>query len=250
MFLFQHTPDSEPGSLSYMLGCVGHGLAIAVDVHQDEVDLYLEKAAEKGVRIIYVIDTHVHADHFTGGLELAKRSGGEYCLHQYSAAQCSFNPLADGQVIQAGNVHAQVIYTPGHTEDSICLIVTDKSRCDEPWFVMTGHTLFVGSVGRPDLQGRELEMVNKLYESIHTKLLVLPDYMEILPGAQAGSVCGSGISGKPASTIGYEKRDNLALSMSKADFVKTVLGAMLPYPDGMNNIIRFNVNPIQPLAEV
>ena len=139
-----------------------------------------------------------------------------------------------------------MIYTPGHTDDSISLIVTDKSRCDEPWFVVTGHTLFVGSVGRPDLRGREEEMVDKLYESIHTKLLVLPDYMEILPGAQAGSVCGAGISGKPVSTIGFEKRYNPTLSMSKADFVKTVLGAMLPYPEGMNKIIRFNVNPIKP----
>ncbi|MFA6699362.1 MAG: MBL fold metallo-hydrolase [Thiomicrospira sp.] len=245
MFLFQHTPDSEPGSLSYMMGCISQGLAIAVDVHQDEVDLYLEKAAQKGVKIAYVIDTHVHADHFTGGFELAQRSGGEYCLHQDSPAQCAFSPLANGQVIQAGNVHAQVIYTPGHTDDSISLIVTDKSRCDEPWFVVTGHTLFVGSVGRPDLRGREEEMVDKLYESIHGKLLVLPDYMEILPGAQAGSVCGAGISGKPVSTIGFEKRHNPTLRMSKADFVKTVLGAMLPYPEGMDKIIRFNVNPIK-----
>ena len=243
MFLFQHTPDSEPGSLSYMLGCVGQGLAIAVDVHQDEVDLYLEKAAQKAVKIACVIDTHVHADHFTGGLELAKRAGGEYCLFKDSPAQCDFTPLADGQVIEAGNVHAQVLHTPGHTEDSICLLVTDKSRCDEPWFLVSGHTLFVGSVGRPDLRGREQEMVVKLYDSIHNKLLVLPDYLEILPGAQAGSVCGAGISGKPVSTIGFEKRHNPTLSMSREDFKKTVLGAMLPYPEGMDKIIAFNANP-------
>lgn len=243
MFLFQHTPASEPGSLSYMLGCIGQGLAIAVDVHQDEVDIYLETAAQKGVKIAYVVDTHVHADHFSGGLELAKKAGGVYALHKDSPAQCDFMPLEDGQILQAGNVDAQVIYTPGHTEDSISLIVTDQSRCDEPWFVLTGHTLFVASVGRPDLRGREQEMADKLFDSIHQKLLVLPDYMEILPGAQAGSVCGAGISGKAVSTIGFEKRHNPNLSLDKPEFIKAVLGAMLPYPEDMDKIITFNVNP-------
>ncbi|HEY9018918.1 MBL fold metallo-hydrolase [Thiomicrospira sp.] len=244
MFLFQHTPDSEPGSLSYMLGCVGQGLAIAVDVHQDEVDLYLEKAAQKGVKIAYVVDTHVHADHYTGGAELAKRAGGKYCLHQDSPAQCEFMPLAENQIIEAGNVHAQVLYTPGHTEDSISLLVTDKSRCDEAWFVITGHTLFVGSVGRPDLRGREEEMANKLYDSIQQKLLTLPDYMEILPGAQAGSVCGAGISGKAVSTIGFEKRYNPSLSLDKVAFVKQLTSTILPYPEDMQKIIGFNVKPL------
>ncbi|SFR52807.1 MBL fold metallo-hydrolase [Thiomicrospira sp. ALE5] len=243
MFLFQHTPDSEPGSLSYMLGCVGQGLAIAVDVHQDEVDLYLEKAAQKGVKIAYVIDTHVHADHFTGGLELAKRAGGEYCLFKDSPAQCDFTPLADGQIIEAGNVHAQVLHTPGHTEDSISLLVTDQSRCDEPWFLVSGHTLFVGSVGRPDLHGKEEILADALFDSLHQKILPLADYLEILPGAQAGSVCGAGISGKPVSTIGFEKRHNPTLGLSRDAFVTHVKSTILPQPEGMDKIIAFNANP-------
>jgi glyoxylase-like metal-dependent hydrolase (beta-lactamase superfamily II) len=245
MFLFQHTPASEPGSLSYLLGCVGQGLGIAVDVHQDEVDLYLEMAAQKGIKIAYVIDTHVHADHYTGGFELAQRSGGHYALHKDSPAKCAFMPLKDNQIVKAGNVEVQVLYTPGHTDDSITLLVTDRSRADEPWFVVTGHTLFVGSVGRPDLHGREEEMADKLYDSIHGRLLPLPDTMEILPGAQAGSVCGAGISGKPMSTLGFEKRYNPTLKLARAEFVKQVAGTVLPPPEELKKIVAFNLNPAQ-----
>jgi len=243
MFLFQHTPASEPGSLSYLLGCVGQGLGIAVDVHQDEVDLYLEIADQKGIQIAYVVDTHVHADHYTGGYELAQRSGGQYALHKNSPAQCLFKPLEDHQIVKAGNVEVEVIYTPGHTEDSISLVVTDRSRADEPWFLVTGHTLFVGSVGRPDLKGRATEMANQLYDSIHGRILTFPDTMEILPGAQAGSVCGAGISGKPMSTLGFEKRYNPTLKLDKAAFVERVVGAVLPAPEGLKKIVAYNLNP-------
>lgn len=108
---------------------------------------------------------------------------------------------------------------------------------------MSGHTLFVGSVGRPDLQGREVEMAGKLYDSIHNRILPLPDIMEILPGAQAGSVCGAGISGKPMSTIGFEKRYNPTLKLSREDFIKQVAGTVLPEPDAMKGIVAANLNP-------
>lgn len=245
MFLFQHTPNSEPGSLSYLLGCVGQGLGIAVDVHQDEVDTYLDIAAKKGIQIAYVIDTHVHADHLTGGYELAQRSGGEYALFESSPAKCDFLPLTDGKIVKAGNVEVEVLHTPGHTEDSITLKVTDRSRADEAWFLVTGHTLFVGSVGRPDLHGREKEMAAKLYDSIHEKILTLPDTMEILPGAQAGSVCGAGISGKPMSTLGFEKRYNPTLRLRREDFIEQVGGTELPDIAEIKEIVAFNLNPHQ-----
>jgi glyoxylase-like metal-dependent hydrolase (beta-lactamase superfamily II) len=154
-------------------------------------------------------------------------------------------PLKDNQIVKAGNVEVQVLYTPGHTDDSITLLVTDRSRADEPWFVVTGHTLFVGSVGRPDLHGREEEMADKLYDSIHGRLLPLPDTMEILPGAQAGSVCGAGISGKPMSTLGFEKRYNPTLKLARAEFVKQVAGTVLPPPEELKKIVAFNLNPAQ-----
>ena len=244
MFLFQNTPQSEPGSLSYLLGCISQGLAIAVDVHKDEVELYLELAKSKGLKIAYVIDTHVHADHYSGGYELAQRSNGQYALHTSSPAKCPFTPLKDGQILEAGNVTIEVMHTPGHTEDSITLMVTDRSRTDDPWFLITGHTLFVGSVGRPDLHGREQEMAEQLHNSIYHRILPLPDTMEILPGAQAGSVCGAGISGKPSSTLGFEKRYNPTLRLSREEFIKQVASTALPAPKEIQKILAYNMNPI------
>lgn len=113
-----------------------------------------------------------------------------------------------------------VLHTPGHTPDSVCLLVRDLRRGDEPWFVMTGDTLFVGAIGRPDLAGMEREMAAQLYDSLHQKLLTLPADLEIYPGHQAGSACGVGLSGKPASTIGFEKRWNAALTLEKSAFVE------------------------------
>jgi len=244
MFLFQNTPQSEPGSLSYLLGCISQGLAIAVDVHQDEIELYLELAKNKGLKIAYVIDTHVHADHYTGGYELAQRSHGQYALHTSSPAKCSFTPLIDGQILEAGNIKIEIIHTPGHTEDSITLMVTDRSRTDDPCFLITGHTLFVGSVGRPDLHGREQEMAEQLHNSIYHRILPLPDTMEILPGAQSGSVCGAGISGKPSSTLGFEKRYNPTLRLSREEFIKQVASTALPAPKEIQKILAYNMNPI------
>ena len=121
--------------------------------------------------------------------------------------------------------------------------MTDRSRADEPWFLLTGHTLFVGSVGRPDLKGRAKEMANELYDSIHGRMLTLPDTLEILPGAQAGSVCGAGISGKPMSTLGFEKRYNATLQLDKEKFIEQVVGAVLPAPEAMKQIVAYNLNP-------
>lgn len=240
MFFIQRPAPSDPSSLAYFFGCSGKGHSIAVDIHAEDVDWCLEQAAKQGVQIDYIIDTHIHADHLSGGRELAQRSGGYYCLHENSAAQFDFSPLQDGQVLEIGNVSVQVLHTPGHTLDSLCLLVTDKRRSAEPWFALTGHTLFVGSAGRPDLRGEEERMGGLLHDSLFHKLLNLPEHLEIYPGAQAGSVCGAGISGKPSSTIAFEKRFNSTLLSDKTAFVAAILANLPPEPVGMLELLRRN----------
>lgn len=239
---FKQLPTKE-ASLSYFFGCAGHGLAVAVDVVAGDEDWFIEQAAQANVRITHVIDTHVHADHYSGGRELAKRVGAPYCLHEASRRFVKFEhaSLADNQVLDLGNVKIKVLHTPGHTLDSMCLLVTDARRGEEPWFVITGDTLFVGAVGRPDLAGREQEMAGTLFDSLHAKLLSLPNELEIYPGHQAGSACGVGLSGKPSSTIGFEKRWNPSLSLDRDAFIRDLTTNIPPRPTDMDLIVATNI---------
>ena len=169
--------------------------------------------------------------------------GAPYCLHESDKGlvKFEFEPLSDDQSLNLGNVNVEVLHTPGHTPDSICLLVTDMRRGELPWFVITGDTLFVGSTGRPDLLGREREMAAQLYDSIHAKLLHLSNEVEIFPGHQAGSVCGAGLSGKPSSTIGFEKRWNQGLSMNKEAFVEKLVNEIPPRPAEMDKMVAANI---------
>lgn len=241
MFVVQREVPSDPSSISYLMGCISQSKAIAVDVHLEDVDWFISQAKTKGVEITSVIDTHVHADHYSGGKALSKRTGAQYMLHQSSQVNFDFIGLCDEEVITAGNVEVKVLYSPGHTLDSICLLVTDHSRSANPWFLLSQHTLFVGSVGRPDLRGREKEMAALLYDTLHNKLLTLDSHIEILPGAKAGSVCGAGISGKPSSTIGFEKQNNPILKLSKTSFIAEVISNLPPSPANMSEVILANI---------
>ena len=192
------------------------------------------------MRITHVIETHIQADHPSGGRELAKKIGAFYCLHKDCGASFDFQPLADGDEIVCGNVITRVLHTPGHTSESICLLVTDKTRGPEPWFLLTGDTLFVGSVGRPDLPGNAEENARKLFESLHQKILSLPDFLEIYPAHFSGSVCGKGLSGKASSTLTFEKRFNRFLTMPEDEFVSAIATVLDPKPATMLETIARN----------
>jgi glyoxylase-like metal-dependent hydrolase (beta-lactamase superfamily II) len=229
----------ETGCAAYLFGCGSVGPCAVVDAHEEDVDAYLDFAASKGMRITHVIDTHVHADHRSGGVALAKKAGAVYGLHASADVAVPFEPLRDGQHIELGNTRITVLHTPGHTPESISLVVTDLRRGADPWFVLTGDTLFVGAVGRPDLPGRARENASELYDSIHDKLLTLPGDLELYPAHFSGSACGAGMSGKPSSTIAFEKRFNPLLGMSREDFIEA-LSDVPPKPEAMEQIIRIN----------
>lgn len=237
--IFKPWYSFETGCAAYLFGCAGQGKCAVVDAHEEEVEAYLAFAASKGMRITHVFDTHVHADHRSGGPALAKQAGALYCLHESANVALPFEPLRDGQEVELGNTRVKVLHTPGHTPESVSLVVTDLRRGDEPWFVLTGDTLFVGAAGRPDLPGRARENAGELFDSIHHKLLTLPDALEVYPGHFSGSMCGVGMSGKPSSTIAFEKRWNPLLAKSRAEFVDALCDVP-PKPAAMEEILRVN----------
>jgi hydroxyacylglutathione hydrolase len=229
----------DTGCAAYLFGCGTAGRCAVVDARADDVEAYEAFASSKGMRITHAIDTHVHADHRSGGPELARRSGAHYCLHESADVEMPFTPLEDGANIELGNTRVKVLHTPGHSPESVCLVVTDLRRGSEPWFVLTGDTLFVGAVGRPDLPGRTRAHAAELYTSLHEKLLSLPGDLEIYPGHFSGALCGSGLSGKPSSTIAFERRWNPTLSLDREAFVEA-LSNVPPRPAEMERILAFN----------
>ena len=220
---------SDPVAVSYLFGCGGRAAAAVVDPLGD-IAPYLSAAEATGMRIRYVIDTHLHADHLSAGRALAQAAGAEYVLFAEAAANFPFRGVRDGEVLELGNVSIEVLHTPGHTPEHISLLVTDRTRSDEPWFALTGHTLMVGDLGRTELATSAEAGARALFQSVQ-KLKSLPDYLEVLPGAYAGSVCGRSLSGKPTSTIGFEKRHNKAFRIDNEDaFLRFMLADVPPAP--------------------
>jgi glyoxylase-like metal-dependent hydrolase (beta-lactamase superfamily II) len=202
----------------------------------EDIDVYPRLAEEIGMKICYVLDTHLHADHVSGARKLAQLTGAEYVLHADSGAQFDFLAVHEGDELDMGNVSIRVLHTPGHTPEHISLLVTDKTRGLEPWFLLTGHTLMVGDMGRTELAASAEEGAGMLFETVQ-KLKSLPDYLEVFPGAFAGSVCGRALSGKPTSTIGFERKFNRAFQIADRDeFVRHMLREIpSPPPNAKEN---------------
>jgi len=216
----------------YYLGCLSHasyligsaGEAAIVDPQRD-VDQYIEDARVLGLNIRYVVETHLHADFVSGHRELAERTGAQIIFGAAANAEFPHIAVCEGDEFNVGSVRLSILETPGHTPESISIIVTDDSQPGRTPKVLTGDTLFVGDVGRPDLAAargltRE-QMAEMLYDSLHQKLLALPDDTEVYPAHGAGSLCGKNISKETSSTIGQQRRFNHALQpMSRQDFVR------------------------------
>lgn len=207
----------------------------------DDPQSYMTAAEEAGLRIRYVIDTHVHTDHISGGRKLAELTGAGYVLHVSAEAQYDFVPVKEGDLLDLGNVLIQVLHTPGHTPEHISVLVTDKTRSPEPWFLLSGHTLMVGDLGRTELASSAEEGARVLFETVQ-KLKSLPDYLEVFPGAYAGSVCGRSLSGKPMSTVGFERRFNKAFQITdKAEFVSYMLQSIAEPPAEAASVRAMNL---------
>jgi len=171
----------DPVAVSYLFGCGGKAMAAVVDP-LGPIEPYLEAAEQTGMRIRYVIDTHLHADHRSAARELAAAAGAPYVLHASAATGFPFHGAADGDVLDLGNVTAEVWHIPGHTPEHIALLVTDHTRAEEPWFVLTGHTLMAGDLGRTELATSAEAGARALFASAR-RLKALPDYVDVLPGA-------------------------------------------------------------------
>jgi glyoxylase-like metal-dependent hydrolase (beta-lactamase superfamily II) len=228
--ILRQTLHIEPVvAASYLFGCGGKHAAVVVDPVADPSS-YLQKAAELGMEIKWVIDTHVHADHISTGRDLAGAANAPYVLHESVSAAFPFHAVRDGDRLELGKTVIEIMHLPGHTPEHLGLLVTDRVRASEPWFVITGHTLMVGDMGRTELASTAKDGALALFESAQ-RLRALPDHVEVLPGAFSGSVCGRGLSGKPTSTIGFERRFNKAFAIEERDaFVDAMLRDIPPPP--------------------
>jgi glyoxylase-like metal-dependent hydrolase (beta-lactamase superfamily II) len=242
---FRQLLKDETACASYLFGCKTVGEFAVVDAHVDLVNEYIAEAEAQGANIAAVIETHVQADHVSGLPELVKRTGATAYMPEGSGAEFEHNALADGEMLTLGNTVIEAIATPGHAPAHHSYLVTDHRRGDEPWFVLTGDSLLVGDVGRPDLHAANQEtaegLARTLYRSLHGRLLNLPDYLLVYPAHYAGSVCGRGLSAHPASSIGFERRHNEALSaVSEDEFVAAVLKQIPPPPEHQAEIVAAN----------
>lgn len=240
------------GCASYLIGCQSAGVAAVVDPDRD-VRKYLQVAAAENLRITHIIETHLHADHVSGNIELAKQTGATIYISELSQAGFSHTALQAGDVLQLGRIALHIRPTPGHTPEGITVLIVDGARSTVPVLALTGDTLFVGDVGRPDLTGKAAaqQLAQQLYHSIQTELLTLPDGVLVYPGHGSGSLCGKALGAMRVSTIGYERHANLALApRSESDFVDFATHDLPEQPGNHSNIKANNRQGPRALGDV
>ena len=234
----------------FFLGCLAHasyivasgGIAAVIDPQRD-IALYLDTARERGWKIQHIIETHLHADFVSGHYELAERAGAHIYLGQGSGAKFPHTAVGTGDVLEFGECRLEFLQTPGHTLESVCVVATDLGDSSAPKSVFTGDTLFVGDVGRPDLSGdyTPQQLAAMLYQSLHEKLLPLPDETLIYPAHGAGSLCGRQMGTERSSTIGKERRFNYALQAKTSDeFVRLLTDSLPPRPEYFGREVELN----------
>jgi len=238
---FQQIVREDLGCAAYLVGSTDAGTCVVVDPRVDEVDEIIDITAAKGMRVTAIVETHNHADHVAGHEELAKRTGANVYVHASAGVSYPHHAVRDGDEIRAGEVTLRVVHTPGHRPEHIALEVAGTSRSEEPWLVLTGDSLFIGDVARPDLAVDGTEGAQELYTSLFGKLLKLSDGVEIYPGHVAGSLCGRAMNLKTSSTIGYERRHNGALQANtQSDFVRDINANLPQRPPNMQRIVEIN----------
>jgi glyoxylase-like metal-dependent hydrolase (beta-lactamase superfamily II) len=242
---FRQFLNDESACASYLLGCKTHSKFAVVDPHVDLVDEYIALADAQGVPIVAVLDTHVQADHVSGLPQLVRRTGATAYLPEGAGVEFEHHALTDGEVLELGNTEIEAIATPGHAGAHHAYVVTDRTRGDDPWLVMTGDALLVGDAGRPDLHahgGQSVEeMARLLYRSVTERLLSLQDHLLLYPSHYSGSACGRGLSANPASSIGFERAHNPMLQLGSEDaFVKALVRDIPPPPENQAAIIAAN----------
>ena len=248
---FQQFKVEGLGCLSYMIGCPLAGTAVVIDPQRDIAE-YLACARQNSLTISGIIDTHVHADHISGSHELRARTNAPIHMFAGSGVDYPHVALEPGQQISIGPVRFEVVHTPGHTPFAITLAVTDTARSNEPEMLLTGDLLFVGSIGRPDLAGGELrdQQIANLYHSLHATLGRFADSVEIYPAHGEGSLCGSGLSAKPSSTLGFERTSNPFFKRSFDEFTAELTRTTPIRPKNFTHIIQTNKQGARLVADL
>ena len=241
---FEQIKTEGLGCYSYIIGCPTAGVMAVVDPRR-QTDIYHKISEEYEMRITHIFDTHVHADHISGAQQLHDETGTDIYIHESAPITYTAKRVKDGDEFTLGEAVIHVMHTPGHTHNSISLLVTDRARSDKPQMILTGDLLFVGDIGRPDLPGEEIldEQIHNLFDSLFVKLSTLDDYIEVYPAHGQGSLCGSGMSSKSSSTLGFERLSNTMLQHREFEEFKNAIMSNLPIrPQSFSGIIAANLD--------